>query len=270
MLYIKKKNLLIIFLFIISFIGSFIFKLITSQISVNTNTVPIAYVALVIDDLGGDEEGVEELLKLDIPVTVAVLPFLENSKIHTEKSLEAGFEVIIHLSMEPEQGQVSWMGPRSIKYNTSKEEIKSIMYDSIKEIKGAKGINNHMGSKVMKDKGIMTEVIRIIKEHNLYFLDSRTGEYSVAEEIATDLHVTYFYRDLFLDNSKSEEKIRQSIEELVSIAFDKGYAIGIGHIGAQGGINTINTIDHISKELRKRGVVFVYLSELDDIIKSSK
>ena len=269
MFYISKKYLLIFIFTLISI--SVIFVYIVNDNSITANTTPSGYVAIVIDDLGDyEDDGLEELLKLDIPITVAVMPFLENTRIHTERATKAGFEIIIHLALEPETGEARWLGPRPIKHNSTKEQIKSIMDDAIKEVDGAKGINNHMGSRVMKDKTIIEEILSISKENNFYFLDSRTVESSVTEEVARDLGVLYFYRNLFIDNSKKQYLLEEALNKLTSIALDKGYAIGIGHVGGHGGKSTIDTIGKMYKKMQEKGIKFIYLSELPNISYRSK
>lgn len=80
-LYINKKVLWIIFLVFIIILGLIIFK----PKSIQTNALPKGYIALVIDDLGGNGDGTDDLMKLDIPITAAVMPFLEDTEKDVEK-----------------------------------------------------------------------------------------------------------------------------------------------------------------------------------------
>lgn len=264
-LYINKKVLWIIFLVFIIILGLIIFK----PKSIQTNALPKGYIALVIDDLGGNGDGTDDLMKLDIPITAAVMPFLEDTEKDVEKCYNAGLEIILHLPMEPECGSPSWLGPRPITVDKSNEKIRKIVEDGLREVKYAKGMNNHMGSKVMKDDRIMTEVLKVAKENDMFFLDSKTGKFTVAEEISDELEVVYFARDVFLDNSTNRKDIEDAMEKLSDIALERGYAIGIGHVGGQGGKITIEVIDEMSKEIRKKGIEFIYLSQMEDIIKNN-
>ncbi|MBU5436556.1 divergent polysaccharide deacetylase family protein [Tissierella sp. MSJ-40] len=264
-LYINKRMLLVLLLILILIVGFIVFRIIFKQKSIQTNATPKGYIALVINDLGNNGEGIEELMKLDIPITGAVMPFLEYSKIDSEKCYNAGMEIILHLPMESESGPISWSGPNPITCAKSNEEVRKNVEDGIKEIKWAKGINNHMGSRVMKNERIMKEVLKVAKEKGLYFLDSRTGEYSVAERLTKELDIVYFYRDIFLDNSKREQDIVDSMEKLGQIALEKGYAVGIGHVGGQGGKITIEVIDKMSKKLQEQGIEFIYLSQIEKL-----
>ncbi|QAT63162.1 divergent polysaccharide deacetylase family protein [Acidilutibacter cellobiosedens] len=268
MLYIKRKVLYIMVIAIIMsiFIPKFIFK----YKAVSTYANKKSYIALVIDDLGEHGDGTDELLKLDIPVTVAVMPFLECSKEDAELFHNVGFEVILHLPMESETGNKKWLGPKPITSSMTNEEIRNVVNEGLDEIKWAKGINNHMGSKSIKDERIMAEVLKVAQENNLFFLDSKTGTITVAKNISEKLNVMYFERDIFLDNSKSEKEITKAMDKLEDIAKSKGYAVGIGHIGGQGGKVTVNIINKMSKEMKNRGIEFVYLSELKRIADGSE
>lgn len=144
-LQINKKSLWIIFLAFIILIGWIVFKLSLKPRSFPTDSSSKSYIALVIDDLGGcGREGIDELMKLDIPITAAVMPFLEYTESDVESCYNAGLEIILHLSMEPEQGSINWLSPRPITCNKANEEVRQIVEDGLKELKYAKGMNNHM------------------------------------------------------------------------------------------------------------------------------
>ncbi len=261
---INKKTLKIFFLVII--IIFCIIKFTFMKKSIEISACPKGCIAIVIDDLGNNGEGIDELTKLDIPITAAVMPFLEYTEIDAKKAYESGMEIILHLPMEPEKGDPKWLGPRAIRSNFCNDEIKEIVYDALEQLKWAKGINNHMGSKIMKDEIIMKEILNIAKEKNIYFLNSKTDESNICEEISKELGVVYFQRNVFLDNERTEHYISNAMEELSKIALDKGYAIGIGHVGGQGGKITINTIDKMSKRLKDQGIEFIYLSQVKDFL----
>ncbi|WP_368495559.1 divergent polysaccharide deacetylase family protein [Bacillus sp. Marseille-Q1617] len=57
--------------------------------------------AIVIDDLGNDMKGTEEILHLPVTLTLAIMPFLPTTREDAEKAHRLGHEVIVHLPMEP-------------------------------------------------------------------------------------------------------------------------------------------------------------------------
>lgn len=82
-----------------------------------------AYVAIVIDDFRNNGEGSSAILDLGIPITAAVMPFLPNTATDAELAHNAGFEVIMHVPMEPEYGDRSWLGPGGITSDLPHDEI---------------------------------------------------------------------------------------------------------------------------------------------------
>ena len=260
----NKKTIGLIFLILV-IIFFLIFKFVLLEKDLAANTIPTGYVALVIDDFGNNGEGIDELAKLDIPITAAVMPFLEYTEIDAKKAYDANMEIILHLPMEPEKGDPKWLGPRAIRDSLCDDEIREIANDALEQVKWAKGINNHMGSKIMKDKIIMREILNIVKERNLYFLNSRTDETTVTEDISKELGIVYFKRDVFLDNERSDYSISKAMNQLGKIALEKGYAVGMGHVGGQGGKITVDTIDKMSKKLKEEGIEFIYLSQIQEL-----
>ncbi len=227
-----------------------------------TEPEPRAYIAIVIDDFGNHGEGTDALLALDIPITVAVIPGLEHSQSDATLAHQANKEVILHIPLEPNYGKASWLGPKGITTNLTDEEIEKRIRESLTEIRYAKGMNNHMGSKATADKRIMQIILSIAKENDLYFLDSLTTSDSVVQEIATSIDVPHFKRDIFLDNVKDQKAIERQLIRLGEIALEQGYAIGIGHVGPEGGTITVKAIASIYPQLEARGIKFVFLSEL--------
>lgn len=231
-----------------------------------TSSQSKAYVAIIIDDFGYNGNGTKEMLELDVPFTAAVMPFLESSKKDAEAAVEAGKEVIVHMPMESHTGKKSWLGPRSLSCSFTDEEVQSIVNDAIEEIGVAVGMNNHMGSKITEDSRVMKEVLSILKENNMVFVDSMTTASSVTKDVSKEVEATAFYRDVFLDSTTEQEKVEQNLIELADKALQKGYAVGIGHVGPEGGKITAAAIKKLAPELQKRGIEFVTITELKNVL----
>ncbi|MBM7614126.1 divergent polysaccharide deacetylase family protein [Alkaliphilus hydrothermalis] len=230
-----------------------------------SNPQPVGYVAIIIDDFGNSGEGTDEMLELEIPITAAVMPFLPHSQVDAEAAHKAGHEVIMHIPMEPVRGNPNWLGEKGITTDLSNEEIKSRICEGLEELRWAVGMNNHMGSKATQDKRVMESILQIAKEKNMFFVDSVTTQHSVVGQVSKNMEVTSLKRDVFLDNSKNQNEIEKQLMKLGEIALKKGYAIGIGHVGPEGGIVTVNAIKAMYPELKKKGIVFVYISQLKDL-----
>ena len=223
---------------------------------------PKGYVVIIIDDFGNNGNGTEEMINIGIPITAAVMPGLEYSAINAQRVHEKGFDVILHVPMEPLKGKASWLGPNAITSNLSSEEIDQRIKTSLRELQFAIGMNNHMGSKITQDEKIMRQILNLSKENNLIFVDSVTNENSVVSKISKEVGCESYSRDVFLDNIKSVESIRMQLNKLGDVALKKGYAIGIGHVGVEGGIITARAIKDMENTLKAKGIEFITLSQL--------
>ncbi|MCT4563416.1 MAG: divergent polysaccharide deacetylase family protein [Maledivibacter sp.] len=265
---ITRKKLFKLLLIILSIF----FLLIMFQIffnkasSIKTDLNSKGYIVLIIDDFGNHGDGTDEMMDLNIPITAAVMPFMPYSSSDAEAAYNANLEVIMHLAMEPNVGKKEWLGPRGITCDLSNEEVKSIVYDGLKEIKYATGINNHMGSKATQDKRIMKAILEVAKDKNLFFVDSKTSPKSVISETAEILEVPCLTRDVFLDGTKDTAHIRKQILKLGDIALKRGYAIGIGHVGVEGGKATAQAIKSAYPLLSEKGIGFITVKQLIAIL----
>ena len=143
-----------------------------------------------------------------------------------------------------------------------KEEALTIFKESLSEIKNCIGFNNHMGSKVTENKEIIKELLKEAKNRNLIVIDSVTGPKSIVGETAEEIGVNYLKRDVFLDSTQDISKIVSNLKKAGKIAKEKGMAIAIGHVGAEGGLVTYQAIKSTYKEIESSGVKFVGVSEL--------
>jgi polysaccharide deacetylase 2 family uncharacterized protein YibQ len=65
-------------------------------------------------------------------------------------------------------------------------------------------------------------------------------------------------RNVFIDNSSTEEDIKQQLEQLIQLSLSKGKAIGIGHPHP----STLKSIKEMIPKLKEKGIEVVPLSEL--------
>lgn len=192
-------------------------------------------IAIVIDDFGEDVKGAQSFLKGDIPVTVAIMPFLGKSTEQANVAHENGLEVIIHLPLEPKKGKKSWLGPDGITTDLSDEEINKRLDRALTLVPHAKGLNNHMGSKVMEDRRIVTLIVQFAKKHDLYLIDSGTTPHSVMPEIASAYDIPCFPRSVFLDDTLSTyQHVEKQLNHFVKEAPLYDHPIAIGHVGIKG------------------------------------
>lgn len=219
-------------------------------------------VAIVIDDLGGRARGINAMMNLSYPLTFAVLPFEEFSRVQAEQAVLKGFEIIIHMPFEAVSAKPEWYGAKYITTLTSTTEIHQLVKESFEILPMASGFSNHMGSKATAESRILREVFKELHRINRYYLDSKTAfNESPVPEVAGQLKLPYIQRDIFLDDINSAKHMRHQLKLLMESAAAKGSAVGIGHVGPTG--PTLAAV--LEEELpyyEKQGFQLVRISDL--------
>jgi polysaccharide deacetylase 2 family uncharacterized protein YibQ len=186
----------------------------------------------VIDDAGNNLRELEPFLRFPGPLTIAVLPALPHSAEAARRIRAAGKEVFLHQPMEALGGQNP--GPGAVYIGMSREEVRAVIERNLDEIGPAAGINNHQGSRITMDEGIMETVLALCRERGIVFLDSRTTADTAAPRTARRLGMTIGERDVFLDNEQEREAMIRSVSMGVEKASLKGSAVMIGHTWSPG------------------------------------
>ncbi|SEQ39574.1 hypothetical protein SAMN04487977_104107 [Treponema bryantii] len=188
-----------------------------------------AQLIFVFDDGGQNLSHLTPFLKLPFPITVAVLPQLAHSKETAAQVRKAGFEVMLHQPMQAVNASVN-PGPGAIKPEMSESEIKSVLFQNITEIGPISGMNNHEGSAITADAEKMATVMQFCSQEGIYFLDSRTNVETKVPYVAGELGYSYYERNIFLDNEKTNENALKELKKGLDLANKNGSVIMIGHI----------------------------------------
>ena len=104
----------------------------------------------------------------------------------------------------------------------------------------------------------MRQLMLALKSSNLLFLDSLTSSQSKAFDVAQEVGLASFQRDVFIDGNTSVEYIQQKLWETVAIAKKRGYAIAIGHVKPE----TYKALASFFHSFNDPEVEFVFVSEL--------
>jgi polysaccharide deacetylase 2 family uncharacterized protein YibQ len=214
-------------------------------------------IALIIDDIGNSLTQAHRFLRLNIPITFSVLPRLRYSYLLAKEIQKDGHDVMLHQPMEPYNAHLD-PGPGALYVGDEAMTIGRIIDDNVSDVPYAIGVNNHMGSRFTECTSEITDTLRIIKEKELFFIDSLTSNHSKAYRTARRLNMTAARRNIFLDNSRDESTIMLQLHRLKQCAREHGYAIGIGH---PYGVTTraigdfINRFDHSD-------ISFVHISDI--------
>ncbi len=213
-------------------------------------------VAIIIDDCGQWPVTERGFLALPIPLTLSILPHVPYTAQIANDAVAAGKGIMLHLPMEPLGRDTA--GPGEITAAMNDAQITSTTQDDIAQVPAARGLNNHEGSKASADSRVMKDVIAVVKDHGLFFIDSRTNAQSVAAQTARDAGVAEASRDVFLDNRADEAHTEQMLEQTVEFAKRVGSAIAIGHPRP----TTLAALAAFYPKMQAEGVRFVLASEL--------
>lgn len=212
--------------------------------------------ALIIDDFGYNEEPIAEFAAINQPLTFSVLPNHPYSNAAAARGLSSGHEVILHLPMESLGAAAQENG--TIMVGMSDEAIKAMVTRDLQAVPGTRGVNNHQGSRATADPRVMRDVLLTLKDHNMFFVDSRTNSQSIAYDLARQLGVATAENELFIDNSSEVTQIQARLREAGRLAVRYGQAVAIGHAR----VHTAQAVREMIPELEAAGVQLVFVSQL--------
>lgn len=205
-------------------------------------------VAIIIDDIGFDKKLAYDLLAIDSNITFSILPFAPFGRSIAEHLNSMGAEIMLHLPMEPNQYPNVDPGPGAILAAMSPDVLLENLRNDLDAIPHVKGVNNHMGSRITSLSPQMRQIFTVLKQRDLFFIDSLTSKKSLCRSSARLFRLPFAQRDIFLDNIQEETYIRGQLGKLVRMALRHGTAVGIGHPYKA-------TLDSLKKEMpgiRKR------------------
>ncbi|MBC2712976.1 MAG: divergent polysaccharide deacetylase family protein [Desulfosarcina sp.] len=192
------------------------------------NGIPVA---IIIDDIGYDRKMADGFLALDIPLTFSVLPQGTFNHSIIDKALKKGdVEIMLHLPMEPGNYPSVNPGPGALLSSMNPDELIDQLNANLDRVPNAKGVNNHMGSKLTASSEQMRQIFTILP----------FGE-----------------RDVFIDHIQTPEFVRKQLKLLIKRARRQGYAIGIAHPHPV----TLEVLKEMLPEL-KDAVLFTHASQV--------
>ncbi|GBC63200.1 hypothetical protein DENIS_4193 [Desulfonema ishimotonii] len=186
-------------------------------------------VAIIIDDIGYDTDIVGKFLRLDTRICFSLFPVSPYRDAIVRKIKEKGCEIMLHLPMEPVEYPAVRPGPGALLSTMTPEQLSRQLDQNLDAIRGIRGVNNHMGSRITQIAPLMYQVLSALKQRNLFFIDSYTTPESICRSSARLLQIPFAQRDVFLDHIQEPAVIRRQIRRLIRVAEQYGEAIGIGH-----------------------------------------
>ena len=183
--------------------------------------------SIVIDDLGYRLEAGEAAIRLPAPVTLAVIPGTPHAQTLMAAATERDKEIIIHMPMAASQQAPG--DPYTLLLDMSEHEMERTLSQAFAELASATGLNNHMGSALTADRSAMNTLMGELAKRDMFFIDSRTTENSLAMDVAREHGIPAVARSVFLDNDRDDAKIAEQLTIAADLARREGRALAIGH-----------------------------------------
>ena len=215
-------------------------------------------IALIIDDCGyQSRELLAGFCALPVPITISIFPDERETVWVAGLAADSGHDVMAHLPMEPIDYPKRDPGQGAIFAHYDYDRIRAVTRHAIESVPGARGLNNHMGSRVTEDRRIIGYVLDEIKAQDIFFVDSVTSPHSVAYNVSLEMGIPSGRNVRFLDLTEDPERIVESMRALSMKARQHGTAIGIAHAKA----TTLATLQSVIPQLREEGFEFVTVSQ---------
>ena len=213
--------------------------------------------AIILDDLGSDRAAAEAIFALPYPLTLSVLPNHEHSTDIAREAHRRGYQVMLHLPMQSIANETP--EAQELHAGMPATQVTALVGQFLQNVPGAVGINNHQGSQATSDSELMDELMPVLRDRHLFYVDSRTTAATVAFDTAHSFGVRSAFRNVpFLDDVAEVSAVRKQLELALRGAREKGEAIAIGHPHPA----TLQALREILPRAQAQGIRLVFVSEL--------
>lgn len=189
-------------------------------------SVQPAEIYLIIDDMG--YRPTDDLaFSLPKAVTFSILPHTPQGQQFAIRAHAEARDVMLHLPMEASSDKS--LGPGAITSTMFDEEISRTIESALLSVPYAVGVNNHMGSELTASGKAMQTVMTTLKETGLFFVDSRTTRFTVAQQVAREYDIPNARRHVFLDHELTEDFMNAQWQRMLALTKTHRKVIAIAH-----------------------------------------
>lgn len=181
--------------------------------------------AIIMDDLAYKSQ-LNDLQKLNLPITPSFFPVSPDSPDTAKLAASTPF-YMVHLPLEaqnPQHSRQKW-----ILVGSNQDEIRAQIATIKEQFPRLMFLNNHTGSKFTASEPDMANLLQVLGEFGIEFVDSRTSADTAAPKLYKQASRPLLSRDVFLDNTPSVSYTTDQLKLAIKIAKKKGYAIAICH-----------------------------------------
>ncbi len=215
-------------------------------------------IALVIDDCGYQSRSlIGSFCEIPFTLTFSIFPDERETAWTAERVTRSGHGVMVHLPMEPNDYPRRDPGQGAIFVEYPYDRIRQITKHAMTTVPHARGVNNHMGSRVTEDRRVIGYVLEEVERQGFYFVDSVTSPTSVAYDVSVAMGIPSARNATFVDFEFEPDAIETRLRQLAMRARQTGTAIGIAHARSE----TQEVLARVLPELAAEGFEFVTAAE---------
>lgn len=220
---------------------------------------PPARVALLLRGIGRhDPDGADTIGSLPSAISLGFWPYAAEGQRLATRARERGHEVIVQLPLEPNEYPAANGGPDTLLTSSPPEENAQRLQSLLQRFEGASGVTNLLGSKMLHAKAPLKPVLEDLKARGLLYLGESSASHATVREVAREVSLRYGAADVQIDAQSAPEAIDKALARLVSIARQRGSAIGIGNATAI----TVQQVHVWSETLGAQGISLVPVGAL--------
>jgi len=234
-------------------------EVLSTRTAANSESLPAGTgrLAILLDDLGSDRGAAEVIFALRVPITLSVLPYQPHSQEIAQEARKHGCEVMLHLPMQslanetPEQ--------QELRPGLTHDQVENMVAKMLESMPEADGVNNHQGSQATSNTSLMDELMPVLRDAGVFYVDSRTTAGTVAYDTAKRDGVKTAFRNVpFLDDLQNKAAVKRQLQMAIRGAKEKGEAIAIGHPHAV----TLEALREMLPQAKQQGVRLVLVSDV--------
>jgi len=159
-------------------------------------------IAIIVQGFGNlNAAELERWLTLNNSICYSVLPINRVSRMNIQQIVNHNFEALIELPLEDPGHPVIPTESFAIFAHFRDSEVIARLDQYFRLLPSASGVITHRGGLVTTDRRIMPIILNYIKERELYFVDNRAIETSIAFTLAQQMMIVSYERSITLNPS---------------------------------------------------------------------
>ncbi len=212
-------------------------------------------VAIIFEHAGDSVDAVTSIYAMREPFGLSILPHTRYAARIAREAAARGLVPILHLPMEALNPADTAPAAGAVWVRMSDAQITRVVEDDLASVPGVVGVSNHAGSRATADRRVMTAVLKALKARELWFLENRNSEASVAIDVAGSLGVRTVVVTTSLDEPPMN--IEGKVRALIATAGRQGWAVGSAHLSTE----APQVVRRLLPEFSRAGIVFVPITE---------